>query len=130
MNTEEIIDYVMNTPHNTNKAILRQMIEANGGSGNMFEVIFEQRYDSNGKVYSCTRTFQEIKEAWEGRLPIICFVREYDRDGWSMQRLHSDIIMLDEISGYETPAFFFKSRAGDEVYTIDENENVAFEGGK
>lgn len=34
MNNQEIIDYVMKTPHNTNPAILKQMIDENsGGSG-------------------------------------------------------------------------------------------------
>lgn len=32
MNSQKIVDYVMNTPHNTNPAILKQMIDANGGS--------------------------------------------------------------------------------------------------
>lgn len=32
MNSQEIVDYVMNTPYNTNPTILKQMIEANGGS--------------------------------------------------------------------------------------------------
>lgn len=30
MNSQKIVDYVMNTPHNTNPAILKQMIDANG----------------------------------------------------------------------------------------------------
>lgn len=33
MNSQEIIDYVMNTPSNTNPAILKQMIDANSSGG-------------------------------------------------------------------------------------------------
>lgn len=33
MNSQEIVDYVMNTPSNTNPAILKQMIEANSSGG-------------------------------------------------------------------------------------------------
>lgn len=32
MNSQKIVDYVMNTPHNTNPVILRQMLDSNGGN--------------------------------------------------------------------------------------------------
>lgn len=42
MNSQEIIDYVMNTPNNTNPAILKQMIEAsNGGSGGGYDLVIK-----------------------------------------------------------------------------------------
>ena len=40
MNSQEIIDYVMNTPHNTNPAILKQMLDANGGNAAHKEVVY------------------------------------------------------------------------------------------
>lgn len=33
MSSQEIVDYVMNTPHNTNPAILKSMIDTNSSSG-------------------------------------------------------------------------------------------------
>ena len=33
MNSQEIVNYVMNTPNNTNPTILKQMIEESGGGG-------------------------------------------------------------------------------------------------
>lgn len=46
MNKKAIIDYVMNTPHNTNPAILKQMLDANsGGAGCEIEVISDETID-------------------------------------------------------------------------------------
>lgn len=41
MNSQEIIDYVMNTPNNTNPAILKQMLDANGGDSGGCDVLNE-----------------------------------------------------------------------------------------
>ena len=51
MSSQEIIDYVMNTPHNTNPAILKQMIEASssGNGGGTYYIIFADYVDSSGK---------------------------------------------------------------------------------
>lgn len=52
MNSQEIVDYVMNTPSNTNPAILKQMIEANssGGSGGGFDVVVARNPSDNSTV--------------------------------------------------------------------------------
>ena len=50
MNSQEIVDYVMNTPSNTNPAILKQMIDANssgGSSGVGFDFVLHIDYPGN-----------------------------------------------------------------------------------
>lgn len=45
MTIEKIIEYVLHTPHNTNKAILaemlKQLIEENGGSSEGKEIVYD-----------------------------------------------------------------------------------------
>ena len=61
MSSEEILDYVMNTPGNTNYAVLKSMLnelENSGGGGTVKPFIIEYNFSYTDK------TFDEIKEAF------------------------------------------------------------------
>ena len=61
---EEIINYVMKTPENTNGNILREKLQKMSGSGGgeLFEVIFSHEGE-DGETVVCNRTQQEIVQA-------------------------------------------------------------------
>ena len=59
----EIFDYVMNSPENTNPAVLGSMLnnlESGGDTGDPLIVTFSGEYGN-----SCDKTFAEIKSAFE-----------------------------------------------------------------
>ena len=68
---DEIFDYVMNNPENTNPAILRGMLDNLGGgsgsSGSLFfvSIVVDDTDPDNPIFFTKSRTFGEIKEAAE-----------------------------------------------------------------
>lgn len=85
MTEEEIIDYVMNTPGNSNPAVLGGMLSQYGGSGSgeVFWVTYTYDEDASSEsgedVYTCDHTFQEIQEAINSNKNVIA--REDQEDG-------------------------------------------------
>ena len=61
MEKQEVIDYVMNTPMNTNPRILGQMLDELGGGSSEPVVIMFREVDDPGStpVYTCDTTFEE-----------------------------------------------------------------------
>lgn len=72
MTNQEVIDYVMKTPNNTNPQILNQMLEANKGSQNLgFDMKIYDTYD--GRMWyegDFSLTVKKIEESF----PIIVVV--------------------------------------------------------
>ena len=63
MDKEEIINYVMETPGNSNPAVLGSMLEQyNSGSGSNEEVLLVYFQNIMGNI-TCDKTFAEISEA-------------------------------------------------------------------
>ena len=71
MSKQDVVDYVMDTPHNPNKAVLRTLldgVENNSDSSDnaelfTFLISYADENDS-GNNYTCNKTFDEITEAW------------------------------------------------------------------
>mgnify|MGYP003303249220 CR=1 FL=1 len=63
MTIEQILDYVMHSPENTNRAVLESMLNTLGGS-EMYAVTFLEKYDYDLDEYilSCDKTYEEIYE--------------------------------------------------------------------
>lgn len=64
MTKEEILDYVMNTPDNTNRAVLSDMLDefsSGSGGGNPTLVV---EVTSKNNVWTCEKTWQEIFDAF------------------------------------------------------------------
>lgn len=79
---EEILDYVMNTPRNTNRAVLRGMLDSLGSGDNpakdfvIYDIDFEWDTQNNTAVYSLANnvTFMDIVDAL--RIGKSCFIRD------------------------------------------------------
>ena len=65
---EEIIDYIMHTPENTNPNILREMMknggDSGGGSGDL--TIEDWQYDADNDILTAPFTAQEYTEGGDG----------------------------------------------------------------
>ena len=87
MGKQEVIDYVMNSPANTNRAVLSGMLDDNSGSGtiqnNGFFIVHTTDYDTDeGDWSKIDATFEEIQQAlYSGQIPVlfVCAGREIDR---------------------------------------------------
>ena len=71
MDKDKILDYVMNTPGNSNRAVLSGMLDefgsGGGGSGPLIVTL-----QASGVDWIFDKTFTEVKEAFdEGRLVLI-----------------------------------------------------------
>ena len=70
MDKQQIIDYVLDTPTNTNPRILGQMLDEyaaeGGGSGGESLIV---RPTSQGSA-GCDKTWQEVSDAYKAGLPI------------------------------------------------------------
>ena len=76
MGNKEVIDYVMNSPGNTNKAVLKGLLGDTGGGsgGGIFTVEIGTREGSDGK--EITATWQEIYDAVKSGMMINVLSRE------------------------------------------------------
>lgn len=50
MNKEQVLDYVMTTPTNTNPAILNQMLDEISGDGESYDVVVKGYYQSDDGI--------------------------------------------------------------------------------
>ena len=76
MNSQEIVDYVMNTPSNTNPAILKQMIDANSsGSSGGYDLVID--HATHTLMYG---DFEAIRDKMFKGIPPIIGVFEYYTD--------------------------------------------------
>lgn len=65
MSKKDIIDYVMETPGNTNKKVLGRLIdEVEGGGGTGLFVVEEVIDDENENIHKLDKTFGEIVDAY------------------------------------------------------------------
>lgn len=62
---EEIIDYIMHTPGNTNPNILREMMKNGGGSSGDL-TIEDWQYDADDDILTAPFTAQEYTEGGDG----------------------------------------------------------------
>lgn len=69
----EVLDYVMNTPGNTNPAILGQMIQRNsgGGGGGSSRLVVHVNHDDNTQTGTLDKTWQEIWDAFSAGNPVV-----------------------------------------------------------
>ena len=102
MNKEQIVDYVMNTPNNTNRMILEQMLDELGGSGMIEESIMisafyevEEEEDgdtalrdvkeiliNNQPIDDCEEILNKIRLDLENeKMPNVIFKLMYESDG-------------------------------------------------
>lgn len=101
MNKEEIIDYVMNTPNNTNRMILEQMLDELGGSemteeSIMISAFYEVEEDdgysvlknvkeiliNNQPIDECEEILSKIRLDLENeKMPNVIFKLMYEADG-------------------------------------------------
>lgn len=61
MSKQDVIDYVMETPHNTNRAVLEGLVDTAVEGNSLF--IITPTYDSDTKTWSTDRTWDEVKAA-------------------------------------------------------------------
>ena len=80
MTKEDILDYVMNTPNNTNRMVLSDMLdEFNSGSGGGVFLIVE------GNNYTLNKTWKEIYDAaTSGLVPIIQYYDPTTKYVWTV----------------------------------------------
>ena len=71
MSSEEIFDYVMNSPEDTNPSVLRSMLNnlETSASG---PFIIEIAYDNKEECYVTDVSFNEIEEAFQQGRPLYC----------------------------------------------------------
>ena len=84
MTKEEIIEYVMETPENTNPNVLEGMLDelvnSSGGGSMPFYVTFSG--DSSDSTAACDKTFAEVKEAYDaGKVIIIRYLNKNNISG-------------------------------------------------
>ena len=81
MSKEQIIDYVMKTPQNTNKMVLNQMLEDYKNEYDLiFEMgdsYFEDDFSNQLKEVPLTKIKAVLKKIWEGKEVKIYFKHEY-----------------------------------------------------
>lgn len=93
MTKEEILDYVMNTPDNTNRMVLSDMLDSfSSGGGNIAPLITTFVDEPTEGDYQIDKTFGELLEAFENGTPCIL----QDGSGESQKSLY----LLYTISWY------------------------------
>ena len=73
MTKEEILDYVMNSPENTNRMVLSDMLNQLSSS-NTSGLIVTITYNSNDGTYTIDKTPEEIFAAYDNFLPVRAYV--------------------------------------------------------
>ena len=118
MNSQEIVDYVMNTPSNTNPAILKQMIDANSsGSSGGYDLVID--HATHTLMYGY---FETIRDKMFKGIPPIVGVFEYYEDSYAPDE-EKRFSSKKEITGvayfkkggsnYDTPSITFDIDGGD-----------------
>lgn len=134
MGKEQIIDYVMNSPANTNKAVLEGMLDGMGGAdmpapttedaGKVLGVNESGSYalveQSGGNCgYECTETFTEV---FNDSLTTAAMGDFYGTQFTPLQPIASDSIVVT-LNGTD----YTLPKASEYVYGgIDENRNISF----
>ena len=71
---DEIINYVMTNPENTNPNILRSMLENYGGGGGLFVVnVIPDETDESGETYIADKTAKECYDAFMAGMNVYCY---------------------------------------------------------
>lgn len=74
MTKKEIIDYIMETPQNTNPAILSQMLdEIAGEGGGSMEPLVVNAINTSLSAYEMDKTVGELEEAFSRGTPITMY---------------------------------------------------------
>lgn len=76
MDKNDILDYVTETPWNTNRAVLGGMLDSfagGGGGGGSSAFVVTFTYDSEHETFTADKTFAEIESAFEGGQHIDAF---------------------------------------------------------
>lgn len=78
MTKEDVLNYVMNTPENTNRRVLEDMIDelinSSSGGSDIFYATIEYT-DTDSIEFTCDKTFDELKAAYEaGKLVFVKLV--------------------------------------------------------
>ena len=74
MTKKEIIDYIMETPQNTNTAILSQMLdEFAGEGGGSMEPLIVNAINVRSTIYEMDKTVGELNEAFSKGIPITMY---------------------------------------------------------
>lgn len=80
MSKEDIINYVMTTPGNPNRAVLTGMLDEIGG-GSTEPLIVSVLYNEAAEGFYMDKTFGEIRTAFESARPVIV----YDEQGTTVR---------------------------------------------
>ena len=94
MDNQQIIDYILNTPQNTNPAILNQMLNELRNGNNNIEVLNLVPYNLDLNQRKIDKTFGEIKTLYESN-KFICLISEEDNTIYGL-----DSFGYDETHGY------------------------------
>lgn len=125
----EILDYVMETPGNTNPAILKQMLDANSGGGGGGAAVFEYLstdFDTDEYSFvSSTFDIDDIEEAFFSGKPVMIKFPATDYTGEAMTILES-YGKLTEGSVGSPNVIFAQNGNGISFSRIDENGKVCF----
>lgn len=73
MTKEEILDYVMNSPENTNRMVLNDMLNQLSSS-NTSGLIVIITYNNDNNTYTMDKTPEEIFAAYDNFLPVRAYV--------------------------------------------------------
>ena len=97
MDKNDILDYVTETPGNTNRAVLSGMLDsiANAGGGDLIDVVFEMDIKKNRPVSNYTP------------MDIATFIK----DGKSL-RAKFDLPIQDNVLRYETSTYNYSHSSG------------------
>lgn len=95
MTKKEIIDYIMETPQNTNTAILSQMLDEFAGEGgeSMEPLIVQMSWNEEENITRGDKTFGEIRTAFESSRMV--YIKWWNRDDNS---IGNDLNIITRIS--------------------------------
>ena len=111
MDKNDIIEYVMNTPHNTNRAVLKGMLEDISGDGGTSMIV---RMDSEGVA---DKTWQEVYDALTNGTSVYTLSLITDTETGMEVVTHALILMAAGGNGNYGASIMSISRDGSSVQT-------------
>ena len=97
MGKQEVVDYVMHTPGNSNEAVLRGLLDDMDSQSTRkpFVVTLTSRYG----IYSCSKTFEEIYNAILEDCTNVYFIESNNGTGgrWELRDWSPNMIELTEM---------------------------------
>lgn len=104
MDKDKILDYVMNSPENTNRAVLSSMLDSmSSGGGNDESIFIIKGLYSGNTISNPSKTFEEMLEAYNsGKLLVFRYLNIPEEYGNQASWLY-----LDKYYQYDTDEDYF-----------------------